>query len=516
MTQYTNTFLHVPQFETTNSVTKTKSQTREGLTVINEIIQGRVTTAMPDHCPFCSGKLHVNQHLRVLLHHLSVGIQKITLDVGYEQYLCTQCHKTTCQKIPFKHPGHFITTCFKNMIAGFLLFADMTIKGLARALHTNRKLIKNLDKCRLREKYGEMQPSHPSVHICVDEFSLHKGHRYATVVLDWETGEILFIEEGNSERQLLHFFQKMGRAWMRHVKSIAMDMNAQYCKAVESMYPHIAIVYDAFHITKNFNDRILTELRRLEQNRLQDAIADCKATIIKLYKRSKGVPTEVAEPLRQEITELKLSITEAQRKYAGLKNTRFVITSSRSALQEKDTIARKHNRELAETYEHKGLPLPEGQRKWSIQNIDRLEKVLGENENLNLAFFLADQLKAGLESVDETTMRNGLKQWLALSERYVVHIPMLKSFNKMIRTRIEGIVARARFPISNGPLEGVNNMIKTVKRQAYGYRDTEYFFLKLWDRSRRYPKKRTIEQAKQKRIEILRKGRKEKSHKKIS
>lgn len=303
---------------------------------------------------------------------------------------------------------------------------------------------------------------------------------------------------------------------MLQVKSIAMDMNAQYCKAVESMYPHIAIVYDAFHITKNFNDRILTELRRLEQNRLQDAIADCKATIIKLYKRCKGAPPAVADPIRQEITELKLSITEAQRKYTALKNTRYVITSRRSALLEKDEIAKKHNRELAENYENKGLPLPEGERKWSTRNVERLEKVLGENENLNLAFFLGDQLKAGLESVDETTMRNGLKQWLALSERYVVHIPMLKSFNKMIRTRIEGIVARVRFPISNGPLEGVNNMIKTVRRQAYGYRDNEYFFLKIWDRSRRYPKKRSIEQAKQKRIEMLNNQREEKSHKKIS
>ena len=41
----------------------------------------------------------------------------------------------------------------------------------------------------------------------------------------------------------------------------------------------------------------------------------------------------------------------------------------------------------------------------------------------------------------------------------------------------EGILAWYDFPISTGPLEGTNNKIQTMNRQAYGYRDLE--FLKL-------------------------------------
>ena len=33
--------------------------------------------------------------------------------------------------------------------------------------------------------------------------------------------------------------------------------------------------------------------------------------------------------------------------------------------------------------------------------------------------------------------------------------------------------------ITTGPLEGINNKIKTMKRQAYGFRDMEYFKLKI-------------------------------------
>ena len=43
----------------------------------------------------------------------------------------------------------------------------------------------------------------------------------------------------------------------------------------------------------------------------------------------------------------------------------------------------------------------------------------------------------------------------------------------------EGLLAYYRFPISTGPLEGTNNKIKTMKRQAYGFRDQEFFKLKI-------------------------------------
>ena len=43
----------------------------------------------------------------------------------------------------------------------------------------------------------------------------------------------------------------------------------------------------------------------------------------------------------------------------------------------------------------------------------------------------------------------------------------------------DGILAYYDYPISTGPLEGTNNKIKTMKRQAYGFRDKEFFKLKI-------------------------------------
>ncbi len=67
-------------------------------------------------------------------------------------------------------------------------------------------------------------------------------------------------------------------------------------------------------------------------------------------------------------------------------------------------------------------------------------------------------------------------------------IPELEKVWRMLGRRMEGIVAHAEHHISNGPIEGTNNMVKTLRRQAYGFRDTRYFFLKIWEKSRRHTK----------------------------
>jgi transposase len=56
---------------------------------------------------------------------------------------------------------------------------------------------------------------------------------------------------------------------------------------------------------------------------------------------------------------------------------------------------------------------------------------------------------------------------------------MLLTFSKTLETNRDGILAYFDFPISTGPLEGTNNKIKTLQKQAYGFRDMEFFKLKI-------------------------------------
>jgi transposase len=56
---------------------------------------------------------------------------------------------------------------------------------------------------------------------------------------------------------------------------------------------------------------------------------------------------------------------------------------------------------------------------------------------------------------------------------------MLKKLAKTLAAFRSGILAYYDYRISSGPLEGTNNKIKTMKRMAYGFRDMEFFKLKI-------------------------------------
>jgi len=56
---------------------------------------------------------------------------------------------------------------------------------------------------------------------------------------------------------------------------------------------------------------------------------------------------------------------------------------------------------------------------------------------------------------------------------------MLKKLAKTLAAFRSGILASYDYRISSGPLEGTNNKIKTMKRMAYGFRDMEFFKLKI-------------------------------------
>ncbi|HUT92273.1 MAG TPA: transposase, partial [Thermoguttaceae bacterium] len=70
-----------------------------------------------------------------------------------------------------------------------------------------------------------------------------------------------------------------------------------------------------------------------------------------------------------------------------------------------------------------------------------------------------------------------LMDWILDAES--TGIRMLIKFARTLRIHALGILAYYEYPISTGPLEGTNNKIKTMKRQAYGFRDPEFLQLKI-------------------------------------
>jgi transposase len=107
----------------------------------------------------------------------------------------------------------------------------------------------------------------------------------------------------------------------------------------------------------------------------------------------------------------------------------------------------------------------------------RLKDLLAANEALNTVYILKDQLKQIWSCRDPEATRYELHEWCALAD--ASRIPALQRFATNLRIHEAGIVAHALYPIHTGRLEGMHNRIKVIKRQAYGFRDDDYFILKV-------------------------------------
>lgn len=403
------------------------------------VITGISTAEVQRVCPVCGSPMHRHGMMRRKLQDIDLSGHLCIIEVIHDRMRCSseKCNHTQMQDIEFREPGHNITIRLGRRIRTRLNSGN-GISETARSLSVHPNIIYEIDKENLQRLAGSGKAPYAQ-YIGIDEFKLHDGHRYATVVSDLRTGQILFLEAGKKKEQAYHFFSQMGDAWMRKVKAVAMDMNAQYDSAFREKWPHIAVIYDHFHLVKLYNDTVITAIRRRKQAELLE----------------KG----------------------DEEGYTLLKNSRYILLSSIATLEAKDKAAHENNARLHRDYLDKGRPLPPGERIMHADKEQKLKDILAENEDLSISYFLLEQFNLAYNAYDLKLLFNGMKAWIRLARQS--NIPEILSFCDTVQKHFVGIVLHAVYPISSGRVEGINNMIKTIRRKAYGYRDTEYFFLKI-------------------------------------
>ncbi|WP_256672549.1 transposase [Pseudomonas sp. C1C7] len=106
-----------------------------------------------------------------------------------------------------------------------------------------------------------------------------------------------------------------------------------------------------------------------------------------------------------------------------------------------------------------------------------MQDLLQANQSLMTVYLMKAELKTFWTTSTAWVWRSAWKQWLR--HAHESEIPALIQFAKRLKGYWRGIVSRVRWPMHTGQLEGINNRIKVIKRMAYGYRDSEFFFMKI-------------------------------------
>ena len=326
--------------------------------------------------------------------------QRVLLQVPVRRVDCLSCGRVT-ERIDWLEPTSRLTRRMQAWILGLLQLLPISHVSRLTGLHWHT--LKTLDKRRLEAEVGAFEPGEVR-RLVMDEFALHKGHRYATVIMDAERTRVLWVGHGNSREAIRPFFEQLGER-CRQIEAVAMDMNTAFDLEVKRHCPEAEVVYDLFHVVARYGREVIDRIRVDQANLLRD--------------------------------------DKAARKV--VKQSRWLLLRNHANLKDGQAV--------------------------------QLQELLAANQPLATVYVLKDALK---DVWYAPSVREGWRRWRSwLRHARESGMAPLQRFARNLRRYARGILASAQFHMHTSVLEGVNNRIKVIKRMAYGFRDSEYFFLKI-------------------------------------
>jgi transposase len=333
---------------------------------------------------------------------LPIGGKPVWIELSIQRLWCATCSKTRQVKVAFAEEGRGYTHAFERYVLD--LCRHMTIQAVAQHLGVGWDAVKDIQKRHLLVRFKKPKLKHLK-HLAIDEISIGRGHRYLTVVLDLDSGAVVFVGEGKGADSLLPFWKRLRGSHAR-IKAVATDMSLAYTAAVRDHLPKAKHVFDRFHVIKLFNEKF--SLFRQELQR------------------------EAEGPLAQKV----------------LKGTRWLLLKNPENLDDE-----------------------RNERK-------RLDKALKLNKPLATVYYMKEDLRQIWDQSNKSAASVFIDDWIARAQ--VSGIRMLQKFAVTLAEHRRGILAYYDCPITTAALEGTNNKIKTMQRQAYGFRDYDFFKLKIY------------------------------------
>jgi transposase len=352
-------------------------------------------------CSACgSGDVVSRGHVERRFRSLPIGARATSLVLPVPRVECRGCGLVRQVDVAFAGPRRTYTKAFERYVRE--LSRRMTIRDVAAHLNVGWDLVKDIQKRDLARRYARPKLKHLR-RIAIDEIAVAKGHRYLTLVMDLDSGAVVFVGDGKGADALKPFWKRLRPSGAK-IEAVAMDMSAAYRGAVSTHLKKATIVFDHFHVVKLFNDK-LSDLRR------------------SLYHRAEADQKQV------------------------LKGARWLL------------LKRPENLDTAKDEKQ------------------RLEEALALNKPLATAYYMKEDLRRFWEQPGKRFATAFLNDWLRRAA--ASGIKMLQQMAKTLAAHRTGLLAYYESMITSGPMEGTNHKIKTMKRMAYGYRDHEFFKLKI-------------------------------------
>jgi transposase len=204
---------------------------------------------------------------------LDLGTVRVELEADAPRVNCRE-HGPTVVQVPWArhHAGH--TYAFDDTVAWLAVQCSKTaVTELMRvAWRTVGAIVARVwaDVERLHDRFANLR------RVGIDEVSYKKGHRYITVVVDHDTGRLVWAAPGRNKETLRGFFDALGEDRSRQITHVSADAADWIAAVVAERCPDAVRCADPFHVVAWATDA-LDEERRRAWNEARGAVNQRKA-----------------------------------------------------------------------------------------------------------------------------------------------------------------------------------------------------------------------------------------------
>lgn len=203
----------------------------------------------------------VHSNTRKFVRDLPFGGFSMMLQVEHRKVWCDHCHGVRVEQLEFVDAGQRVTHRL-GAYAVQLCRRGLSVTAVADHLGLDPKTVKTLDKTALEDGFGKTKYAGLR-RLAIDEIAVKKGHNYMTVVLDYDTGRVVWMGPGRQISTLDEFFRQMPPTVRKAIRAVALDMWEPYIQCVQRWCPNADIVFDLFHVVKAFNE-VIDKIRNEE------------------------------------------------------------------------------------------------------------------------------------------------------------------------------------------------------------------------------------------------------------
>ncbi len=336
---------------------------------------------------------------------------------------CPKCNKFRSEKIDFlaKESPHF-TQDYAWWLGTMCEFAP--VSRVAEMVSEGNMTVRRIDLKRMQRMLKHYKI--PEVtHIAVDEVYARKkpkykdenrDERFFTVITDLTTRRVIWVADSRKQKALDQFFQLIGPVACKKIQVVAIDQHEAYAKSVKNYCANASIVWDKFHILQNFEEAV-NEVRKSLHNRIENTSP--------IQKLTRG-------------------------KY------RFTFLKRASA---RDTEEKAH-----------------------------IDEVVKQNDDFSALELIKEKMLCFFDAMDETSAKEVLIQigkWISqkiaqdmLKDQTAAFNPLAVWWDNIMRGW-DTLKNYFKFRVTSALAEGVNNVIKSLKRRSFGFRNMTYFKLKI-------------------------------------